>query len=103
MGDSAPGSTADPVSLNETQDMYYSAFCSLNTCRVMGGPIPWTALNEYSIRYSIEDDFFDEFCEVIHEIDFKYLKMMDEKQKEENEFRKNQEEMRGKRHGRRKI
>ncbi len=36
-------------------ELYYDAFHDLLTCRGMGGPIPWTAMREYSAYLGIED------------------------------------------------
>lgn len=57
---------------------YYQAFLDLHTCRNVGmdeGAIPWTAMNEYAKRYSVDDDDeFDFFCRLIRAMDSAYTK-----------------------------
>lgn len=51
-------------------DFYFEAFKELSSCRVSGmalGPIPFTAIVEYSKLYAIED--IDEFRYVIRRMD----------------------------------
>lgn len=54
----------------------WGAFWKLSKCRQIGmgvGPIPWTAINDYSIRYGIAGDEFEEFEAHIDALDSAYL------------------------------
>lgn len=57
-------------------EFYYDAFAELSTARAIGlaaGPIPFTAIVEYSRLYEIED--FDEFAYIIRWMDRVYLEL----------------------------
>lgn len=66
------GVLEDPPPERPELRMYWDAFHDLSTCRQIGmasGPIPWTALNEYALRYGIVGDGFDRFCRLIRAMD----------------------------------
>lgn len=54
---------------------YLHAFISLCSCRTMGfgsyGSIPWTAMNEYCLRYDVVD--FDLFVQIMRNLDSHWL------------------------------
>lgn len=59
-------------------EFYYRAFVDLSTCRVVGmseGRIPWTAVNDYSIRNSLSDQDALDLWEVVAKLDMVYLEM----------------------------
>ena len=61
-------------------DFYISAFIELGTCRQTAfgvGPIPFTAIVEYSKLYEVED--INEFIYVIRRMDKKYMELNKEK------------------------
>ncbi|OPZ23603.1 MAG: hypothetical protein BWZ03_00449 [bacterium ADurb.BinA186] len=63
-------------------DFYISAFNDLATCRNSGlseGPIPFTAIIEYSKVYDVGD--FEEFHYIIKQMDAAYLRAISKKQK----------------------
>lgn len=58
-------------------EWYYEAFGKLTTCRSIGmgaGPIPWTAMNDYGIRYGLDGEEQDDFEYLIGAMDDAYLK-----------------------------
>lgn len=69
-----------PVVPPESQ-FYLQAFCDLSTCRQIGfggfGSIPWTAMNEYAIRFNVE--CFDMFSRIIRALDGKWLERSNSK------------------------
>ena len=61
---------------------YIDAFHELSSCRSIGmalGPIPFTAIAEYSKLFDIED--FEEFHYLMRVMDNKFLEMESKKQK----------------------
>jgi hypothetical protein len=59
---------------------YLEAFKELSSCRSIGmilGPIPFTAIVEYSRIYEVED--FDEFLYVIRRLDDKFMELESKK------------------------
>lgn len=63
-------------------DFYLDAFRELSTCRSSGmglGPIPFTAIVEYSRLYDVGD--FDDFNYIIRLVDNAYLELNDKKNK----------------------
>ena len=64
---------------------YFECFKELSTCRNIGmglGPIPFTAIVEYSKIYQIED--FDEFLYLIRRMDDKFLELESKKRTANN-------------------
>lgn len=45
------------------------------------GPIPWTAINDYALRYGIEGEAFEEFVFMIRVIDDVYIETASKKDK----------------------
>lgn len=70
-------SQAPELSFFETD--FWNAYRQLNTCRNNGGPIPWTAINEYCRRFEIVDDDYDEFVSIIGQIDEAHINFMNDK------------------------
>jgi hypothetical protein len=69
-------------------NFYIEAFRELSTCRSSGfglGPIPFTAIVEYSKIYDIED--FDDFLYFIRLMDSKILELERKKQDKPNHGR----------------
>lgn len=57
-------------------EFFYDAFRELDSCRPIGfelGPIPFTAIVEYSRIYDVGD--FDEFLQIIRLVDAAYLRI----------------------------
>lgn len=57
-------------------DFYWRAFWELSTDRDIGmaeGPIPWTAMNQWAIRYNIVNYEFDRFVILIKGMDSVYI------------------------------
>jgi len=55
---------------------YLEAFWELSTCRSFGngmGPIPWTAIIEYGLRFGLDDDMLAPFVTVIRAMDAEYV------------------------------
>jgi hypothetical protein len=62
--------------LGQGLEFYYMAFIDLNSCRIIGmgeGPIPWTAIHQYAVKYDIYDAEFDRFLTIITNMDHAYL------------------------------
>lgn len=63
-------------------EFYFDAFQDLSTCRSIGmgpGPIPFTAIVQYSTLYEIEDR--DDFIYLIRIMDNAFLELVSEKTK----------------------
>ena len=61
-------------------EWYVDSFKELSSCRSFGmasGPIPFTAIVEYSRIYEVED--FEEFLYLMRVMDYKYLDMESKK------------------------
>lgn len=50
-------------------DLYYSMFLDLQSCRVQGGPIPWTAMKDYCIAYEFDDETTEEALHLVRAVD----------------------------------
>lgn len=48
-----PKQLRDSPSLATGLELFWDAYVELNTCRVMGGPIPWTAIRDYADEVGI--------------------------------------------------
>lgn len=51
-----PKPIAEAPELGPGLDLFYEAFCALDSCRVMDGPIPWTAIEQYSNYVGIDEE-----------------------------------------------
>lgn len=74
-GDPVPDD-AKPPALPDECKLAYTAFPELTTTRAIGmasGPIPWTAINDYALRYRIRGQLFDEFVLFVRVIDDAFL------------------------------
>lgn len=63
----------------------WNAYQELGSCRVSGfgaGPIPWTAIHEYALRYGIGGDAFESFRFLVRHMDGVALKFWQSKQDE---------------------
>lgn len=72
-----PSKIANAPELLLGLDFVYTAFMELSTCRSVGmgeGPIPWTAIRDYT-EYAQIDDFeqLEDFFYLIREMDSAYL------------------------------
>lgn len=55
---------------------YLEAFWELSTCRSFSGgvgPIPWTAVVDYGLRFGLDDDMLAPFVTVIRAMDAEYV------------------------------
>lgn len=61
----------------------WEAFWDLDTCRAYGfgviGRIPWTAINDYAQRHSVESPEFDYLVGVIQSIDESYTQAINKR------------------------
>lgn len=91
-----PETIAKAPTLYEGLDLYYDAFTELTSCRQIGnaqGPIPWTAINDYCLRYEITGtEAFSYFTAMIRALDEAYLNhiaksksLSEEKESSEND------------------
>ena len=60
-------------------DVIYAAFSELQTCRVFGGPIPWTAIQKYAEAHGMDRASRDELHALVRALDIEYLKHQDSK------------------------
>lgn len=63
-------------------ELFYNAFQELTTCRQLGmslGPIPWTAIDVYCIRYSLEGDQRDDVFFHVENLDDEYRNEVEKK------------------------
>lgn len=73
----------------EPFSFYIEAFRELSSCRPQGfgtGPIPFTAIVDYSKIYNVED--FDEFLYFVRLMDSKVLELENKKMRKEDGSRK---------------
>jgi len=71
-----PKKIANAPDLLIGSEFYYSAFNSLNTCRPVSmgiGPIPWTAINDYAIRYKLIGTAADDFFDIMNLVDEEFV------------------------------
>ncbi len=54
--------------------LFYQGFLDLNSCRVYGGGLPWSALDQYCARYDITGEQREDFFYYLGELDKAYLK-----------------------------
>lgn len=61
---------------------YYEAFAELSTCRDVAlgtGPIPWTAIDQYAMRYGYEGEEFEYLERLVRALDDAFLKYQADK------------------------
>lgn len=71
-----PKAILDAPTLQAGLDFYLKAFFILSSCRQIGmseSRIPWTAANDYSLRYGLSEADFDALWELISAMDTAYL------------------------------
>ncbi|NQS89950.1 hypothetical protein HQ584_09190 [Patescibacteria group bacterium] len=95
-GHAQPKLVKEKPVLNYCQNWYYRSFTELSTCRDVGmgeGPIPWTAIDRFCIRYGITEFWeFDDFVYIIRKIDNEYLKLRADKNANRTDKHSNQRE-----------
>ena len=58
-------------------ELYYEAFCNLNSCRIGGmsiGEVPWTAIQQYCEAYNLDSEQTSDMHIYIKLMDSKYIK-----------------------------
>ena len=83
-GQKIPDKIYNSPKLTSGLEFYWTAFWDLASDRDFGmseGPIPWTAMNDYALRYSLSNDEFDRLCYIIKAMDKEYLKHRDKETK----------------------
>jgi hypothetical protein len=76
MGMPLPDAIANKPELVLGLEMYWRAFWELSTDRAIGmaeGPIPWSSMNRYAIRYGLHDEDYDRFVLIIKGMDREYI------------------------------
>ena len=85
MGYDIPETVADKPEVRTDLIFYWEAYLDLSQDRTIGfslGPIPWRAINDWAIRYSITDpEEFQILKELIWKIDTAYLKYQEDNRK----------------------
>lgn len=73
-----PKALRDQPELFQGLELYWRAFCHLNSCRPAGFsgayPIPWTALKSYSDTWGFDDEQFELLEYYVSKMDGVYLK-----------------------------
>jgi hypothetical protein len=80
MGMPLPQKFIDKPKLTPGLEFYWRAFWELSTCRAIGmseGPVPWTAMDRYALRYELEEEDFDRFVLIMKGMDIVYIKIRD--------------------------
>lgn len=84
-----PESIQNAPELHLGLDFTYSAFWRLCSERPVGmgpGPIPWHAVQNYAIRYGLDDDDSSDLEFLVGKMDEAYLKHMNKKSEARREF-----------------
>lgn len=71
-----PDKIANKPVLRTGLHIYYRAFWECSTDRTVGmaeGPIPWTAINQWAIRYGFHHDEFDRLVLLLKAMDSAYI------------------------------
>jgi len=72
-----PDFIVDKPELDFGLEFYLLVFWELATCRSTGmggeGPIPWTAINDFAIRYNIVGHEFERLVLILKSLDVVYL------------------------------
>lgn len=71
-----PEKIRDAPSLFIGLELFFRAWTELGSCRSSGweeGAIPWTAINDYALRYGIEDELYDDLLYYVRMLDIAYL------------------------------
>ncbi len=82
-----PPSIQNAPELGLGLELYYGAFCDLDSCRSFGwgtGPIPWTAVRQWADTYDIYGEQFDDLVYFIRAMDAAYLGYCKAKEKSGN-------------------
>ena len=80
MGMPLPQKYIDKPELTPGLEFYWRAFWELSTDRGVGmgeGPLPWTAMDRYGLRYDLYDEDFDRFVLVMKGMDLVYMQIRD--------------------------
>jgi len=62
-------------------ELFYDAFIDLSTCRIMGGPIPFTAYLTYCDHYQIEGTQRERLIGRVQRLDRFYLEEVEKQQR----------------------
>ena len=76
MGHPVPRKIKNKPELLSGLEFYLRAFNELDSCRQIGmaqGLIPWSAINDYSLRYNLHNEDFDYFSLIIASVDREFL------------------------------
>jgi hypothetical protein len=71
-----PEKIANKPKLHIGLDIYWRAFWECSTDRGIGmaeGPIPWSVMDRWALRYGIEGDDFDRFVLLLKAMDLAYI------------------------------
>jgi hypothetical protein len=68
-------------------EFYWEAFHDLSSCRVMGGAIPWSALDRWAEREEVEGDDFRRLSRLVSAMDAEYLRIREEERERERKRR----------------
>jgi len=81
-GDPIPPTIMNAPDLDLHLVFVWEAFWELSTCRPVGmttGSIPWTAINEYAVRYEVNSpDEFDRFVKLLYAMDESFFNLMEQ-------------------------
>lgn len=76
----------EPTTVQPGLMFYWIAFWDLMSCRSVGmgeGPIPWTAVDAYSRRHSLEGQDFEDLWHIIRRLDAHYMKFRAQQREQE--------------------
>ena len=87
-----PSSLLEGAKVDESNRFYLTAFYDLSTCRSVGmdiGNIPWRDVILYANEKGLSGEFREFFICVIMNLDIKYLEIIRENVKNDDERKKN--------------
>lgn len=80
-----PDAIQNAPDLQPGLELHFEAFIALSSCRTHGmsslSSIPWTAINDYAVRFGIEGQQFERLVAYIGAMDDHFLKVMRKKAK----------------------
>lgn len=90
-GDDPPESFQNAPELRQDLQPFWNAYEELATCRSYAGmsgvplPIPWTAIDQYAVRYKFTGEMYEDLVDIIRQVDRAFLERAIEKAEEEHD------------------
>lgn len=89
-GQPLPDHIQNAPELTQGLELFYNAFQDLSSCRTAGmslGPIPWTAMDQYCVRYGINGEQRDDLFHHVEKLDEAYREYVEKKAEKKSKIK----------------